>query len=192
MATRQKPGEPLPYYRWYWRDWRGSRYVQKMTALERGIYRELMDEQWKSGALQNDPEWLAEAAMCTAEELALVWPVVSKCFPPIDGSDGHLLANPRLESERTEKDALRVVRAQSGKLGGKAKAKQMLADANQVLASGKQVSYSSSRAEQSSSNAARVTPPDSALEGQSVGSEEMADPSVFRDIMHDLKEKLRV
>jgi uncharacterized protein YdaU (DUF1376 family) len=145
MATRQRTGEPLPYYRWYWRDWRGSRQVQKMTALERGIYRELLDEQWRVGHLVNDPEWLAEAAMCTADELASVWQVLGKCFPPVEGSDGKLLANERIEAERTEVDRQRVNRTIAGQLGGKAKAKQ-------VLASAKQVSYSSSRAEQSSSN----------------------------------------
>ena len=144
MATRQKPGEPLPYYKWYWRDWRGSRAVQKMTALERGIYRELLDEQWRCGVLRNDPEWLAEAAMCTLDELASVWQVLAKCFPVVEGSDGKFLANERIEAERTEVDRQRVNRVIAGQLGGKAKAKQ-------VLASGKQVSYSSSRAEQSSS-----------------------------------------
>jgi uncharacterized protein YdaU (DUF1376 family) len=143
-ATKNKPkaGEPLPYYRWYWRDWRGSRGVQKMTATERGIYRELLDEQWRVGHLVNDPEWLAEAAMCTEQELANAWQVLSKCFPPIDGTEGQLLANTRLESERTENDTLRAKRAMAGSLGGKANAKQML--------------HSSSRAEQSSSNGAEA------------------------------------
>lgn len=180
MTTRAKPNEPLPYYKWYWRDWRGSRAVQKMTALERGIYRELMDEQWRSGALKNDPEWLADAAMCTTEELAQVWHVVSKCFPPIEGTDGTLLANERLEAERTEVDRQRVNRAIAGQSGGKAKAKQ-------VLASAKQVPYSSSRAEQSSSNAANGAYAASPLEGASASAEELASPEQIRAILDNLK-----
>jgi uncharacterized protein YdaU (DUF1376 family) len=142
LKNKPKMGEPLPYYRWYWRDWRGSRAVQKMTALERGIYRELLDEQWRIGHLVNDPAWLADAAMCTEQELANAWQMLSKCFPPIEGTDGQLLANTRLEAERTENDTLRAKRATAGRLGGKANAKQML--------------HSSSRAEQSSSNAAEA------------------------------------
>lgn len=145
--TKPKTGEPLPYYKWYWRDWRGSRGVQKMTALERGIYRELLDEQWRVGALFNDPRWLAEAAMCTEEEIASAWQVLSKCFPPIPNTGGQLLANTRLEAERTGTDAMRANRAIAGRLGG-------LANAKQMEASAKQVSHSSSRAEQSSSNGA--------------------------------------
>lgn len=180
MAPRQKPGEPLPYYRWYWRDWRGSRQVQKMTALERGIYRELLDEQWRNGALHNDPEWLAEAAMCTPEELASVWQVLSKCFPQVEGSDGKLLANERIEAERTEVDRQRVNRKIAGHLGGKAKAKQVLADA-------KQVSYSSSRAEQSSSSVAYGASAAFGPEGPSASAEEMASPAQIRAILDNLK-----
>lgn len=144
LKNKPKTGEPLPYYRWYWRDWRGSRGVQKMTALERGIYRELLDEQWRTGHLVNEPAWLADAAMCTEQELANAWQMLSKCFPPIDGTDGQLLANTRLEAERTENDALRAKRATAGRSGGKANAKQLLH------------SSSSSRAEQSSSNGANA------------------------------------
>ena len=180
MTTRAKPNEPLPYYRWYWRDWRGSRAVQKMTALERGIYRELLDEQWRNGALHNDTEWLADAAMCTPEELASVWQVLSKCFPPVEGTDGKLLANERIEAERTEVDRQRVNRAIAGHLGGKAKAKQVLADA-------KQVSYSSSRAEQSSSNAANGASAASPLEGASASANELASPAQIRAILDNLK-----
>lgn len=170
-----KPNEPMPYYRWYWRDWRGSRSVQKMTALERGIYRELLDEQWRSGALRNDPEWLAEAAMCTPDELASAWQTLSKCFPPVDGSDGQLLANTRLESERTENDQKRARLAVAGAMGGLAKAKQKV--------------YSSSRAEQSSSNAAEAAPSGSALAGQPSGSEDLATPDQIRAIFDGLKGK---
>lgn len=166
-------GEPLPYYRWYWRDWRGSRAVQRMEPAVRGIYRELLDEQWRLGALVNDPAWLAEAAMCTEQELADAWQVLSKCFPPVDGTDGQLLANTRLEAERTEQDATRAKRAIAGRLGGKANAKQML--------------HSSSRAEQSSSNVANGASAASPLEGASASAEELASPEQIRAILDNLK-----
>lgn len=172
--NKHKTGEPLPYYKWYWRDWRGSRAVQKMTAAERGIYRELLDEQWRLGHIVNDPAWLAEAAMCTEQELANAWQVLSKCFPPIENTDGQLLANTRLEAERTETDTVRIKRAISGRIGGKANAKQML--------------YSSSRAEQSSS---RLTEADassaSGLEGPAPSADELVGPEVIRTILDNLK-----
>lgn len=175
--NKAKAGEPLPYYKWYWRDWRGSRGVQKMTTTERGIYRELLDEQWRVGHLVNDPEWLAEAAMCTEQELASAWQVLSKCFPPIEGTDGQLLANTRLEAERTENDALRAKRATAGRSGGKANAKQVF--------------HSSSRAEQSSSNGAngRVAAPRLGDAAAPSPDDEPASPEAIRAILDDLKAK---
>lgn len=143
MAKGRQASEPLPYYKWYWRDWRGSRAVQKMTALQRGIYRELLDEQWRLGALQNNPQWLASAAACTIDELIDAWPVLSVMFDVV-GPNGEYLINERLEAERTEADRLRVDKSRAGAIGGKAKA-----SAKQPQADAKHLPYSSSRAEQS-------------------------------------------
>lgn len=118
-----------------------------MTPAERGIYRELLDEQWRTGHLVNDIPTLAEHAMCTEQELANAWQVLSKCFPPIEGTNGQLLANTRLEAERTEQDAMRAKRAIAGRIGGKANAKQVEANAKQMF-------QSRAVAEQSSSNGA--------------------------------------
>lgn len=124
-----KTNEPLVYYRWYWRDWRGSRAVQRMTPIQRGIYRELLDEQWKSGAIKNDMAWMAEAAMCSVEEMTDAWRTLRSQFVEVPGSEGHLYINERLESERTETDAKRTKAAIAGRLGGIAK--QSLANAEQ-------------------------------------------------------------
>jgi uncharacterized protein YdaU (DUF1376 family) len=149
-----KPNEPLPYYRWYWRDWRGSFAVQSMSALERGIYRELLDEQWRLGALENDIAWLARRARCTPDEMAVAWLTLSECFQEVEGSGGELVRNERLESERSEADARRVKARISGAQGGKAKAnaKQSLANAKQspserrIAVAGAEQSSSSSTA----------------------------------------------
>jgi hypothetical protein len=117
----RKPNEPLPYYRWYWRDWRGSRAVQRMTPLERGLYRELLDEQWRLGAIRADIPSLAEAAMCSEEEMANAWRTLSKCFSDVPGSDGAYVFNERMEAERTEHDTKRTKAAIAGKLGANAK-----------------------------------------------------------------------
>lgn len=182
MAKGRQISEPLPYYKWYWRDWRGSRAVQKMTALERGIYRELLDEQWRLGSLKNDREWLANAALCTSEEIDAAWPVLAPMFQPLDGTDGQLIANDRLEAERTEADRQRVSRAVAGSLGGKAKA-----SAKHVLAPAKHLPYSSSRAEQSSST--EQTSASDARPGAAASSagDEPASPEQIRAILDSLR-----
>jgi len=112
------PSESLPYYKWYWRDWRGSRAVYKMTPLQRGLYRELLDEQWKVGAIRDDVEWLAEAARCSVEEMADAWPVIRTLF--VEVGNGWMV-NDRMEVQRTEKDRQRVTNSQNGRKGGIAK-----------------------------------------------------------------------
>ena len=139
--------EPLPYYRWYWRDWRASRKVQRMTHVERGLYRELLDECWQRGAIPEDMSHLAEICDCPLDVMEAAWPKIKACLTVEDG----MVWSERLESERTEADSVRVKRAHAGKLGGIAKAskdKHIVANASK----GKQVPYSSSRAEQSSSS----------------------------------------
>lgn len=139
-----KPGEPLAYYRWYWRDWRGSRAVQRMSYVERGLYRELLDEQWKEGAIPADLAELADICGCPVEVMTDAWRTLSKCFRPLANSDGSLLVNERLEAERTEQDRRRINNANAGRLG---------ANAKRTLANAEHSPYSSSRAEQSSSSA---------------------------------------
>ena len=98
---KREKDEPLAYYRWYWRDWRASRKVQRMTISERGVYRELLDECWQRGAIPDDMEKLAEICGCSLPEIAAAWPTVRKCFEPIEGLDGMFLTSQRLELERT-------------------------------------------------------------------------------------------
>lgn len=112
------PSESLPYYKWFWRDWRGSRAVYKMTPLQRGLYRELLDEQWKVGAIRDDVEWLAEAARCSVEEMTDAWPVIRTMFVEVGGG---WMVNDRMEVQRTEKDRQRVTNSVNGRKGGIAK-----------------------------------------------------------------------
>jgi uncharacterized protein YdaU (DUF1376 family) len=143
---------PLPYYRWYVRDYRASRRVQRLTYVERGLYRELLDECWLRGAIPDDPAKLAEVCGCPLGVMSEAWLNLKNLFEPVTGLDGVFVYNSRLDEERTESDKLRAVRALAGRKGGIAKHR---------LAFGKQVPYSSSRAEQSSS----MEPAPLALEG---------------------------
>ena len=114
MAKTQRP---LGYYKWFWQDYRADRNVQRMDYIARGLYRELLDECWVEGSLPNEPESLAELCDCPVDVLANAWQVLSKCFDLVDGR----LVSPVIESLRTEQDALRVKRQESGRLGGVAK-----------------------------------------------------------------------
>ena len=109
----------LPYYRWHWRDYRADRKVQRMSYIERGLYRELLDECWAEGYIPNNIEALADICNCPKQVLEDSWQVLSTCFTEVEPG---ILVNERLSEERTEKDLTRARRAISGALGGKSKA----------------------------------------------------------------------
>ena len=108
----------LPYYKWFWQDWRANRKIQRMSYIERGLYRELLDECWVEGAIPNDVNELADICGCPQQVMADAWQVLSSCFVLIDG----VLVNEKLHSLRTEKDVERLKKAENGKKGGIAKA----------------------------------------------------------------------
>jgi hypothetical protein len=137
---KQSPNEPLPYFKWFVRDYRANRRVQRMGYVARGIYRELLDEEWLEGSLPHDITALADICECPLEVMEKAWPEISPCFQEIDGR----LINIKLESMRTELDKTRIKRVESGRLGGIAK--HVLASAKHVPEDAKQVAYS--RAEQ--------------------------------------------
>lgn len=127
--------DPLPYYKWHWLRWRASRKVQRMGILERGIYRELLDEQWAEGCIRED--LLPDILDNTKQVLALAKQVLSKCFVQISLG---IWQNETLEEQRTEIDKIRSNRKVAGALGGSVK-KNTEASAKQTEASAKQVPY---------------------------------------------------
>jgi len=108
---------PLHYYKWHWQAWRANRSVQQMSYIEKGLYRELLDECWVEGCIPNNIEMLAEICNCPIDVMANAWLKISKCFVDIDGN----LINTRIEKERTEKDSHRIKMAIAGKKGGASK-----------------------------------------------------------------------
>lgn len=125
----------LPYYKWYWQDFRANRTVQRMTYVERGLYRELLDECWADGGLPTDIESLADICGCPIEVMASAWQVLGKCFVLSEGK----YRNEKLHSLRTEKDAERVKRKESGHLGAVAKSLNNNDSEGTCQASAKQV-----------------------------------------------------
>lgn len=132
--------DPLPYYKWHWRDYRANRRVQRMSWQAKGLYRELLDEFWAEGCLPLDHADLADICGCTAEEFSNLWPEMEGCWEVVNGS----LTNAKMDSMRTSKDAERVAKSESGRIGGKAsnsltRAQEMQAESKHKEASAKQV-----------------------------------------------------
>ena len=133
MADR--PLNPLPYYKWYWQDFRANRTVQRMSYVERGLYRELLDECWAEGGIPTDMESIADICGCPVEVMTSAWQVLGKCFRLMDGR----FYNEKLHSVRTAKDAERVFKADAGKAGGIAKSLKRNEPDSTSQASAKQV-----------------------------------------------------
>jgi hypothetical protein len=110
--------DPLPYYKWLWRDWRSNRRIQRMSWAARGLYRELLDEQWAEGSIPSTIADLADICGCPAHVMQEYWPEIAPCFQ--ERQDGRLL-NSKMENQRTETDGKRVRQADSGRKGAHAK-----------------------------------------------------------------------
>lgn len=160
MPAKPRDFEPLPYYRWYWRDYRSSRTVQRMHYVARGIYRELLDECWAKGCIPDDVAKLAEMCGCPTSVMATHWSNLKQMFKFV--GDG-LYINERMENERTESDKVRAARAVAGRRGGESrkqtqanagKSEQTPAESSTLLSSSS--SSSSSSAEQSKSSSASL------------------------------------
>lgn len=116
MATKARSfGVALPYFRWYPNDHLSDRRVQQMTIDAEGVFRRLLDYQWKKGAIPNDKEQLATICSCSLAKFVRAWKQVEKMFEPMEGTGEALLRSKRLELERTKEDALRIQRSLAGK-----------------------------------------------------------------------------
>lgn len=67
-------------YPFYIDDWRSSDAVAAMTAEERGIYRELIDQCWREGSLPNSDRALQNFARATDKEWKRSRKAVLACF----------------------------------------------------------------------------------------------------------------
>jgi uncharacterized protein YdaU (DUF1376 family) len=106
---------PLPYYPFYLDAYRSSRKVQSMGYVQRGFYRELLDECWVRGYIPDDLKELAKICHCPPSRFAQAWPKLSKCFVPLEPG--------KLISERMSKETLKILqtisnRKKSGTKGG--------------------------------------------------------------------------
>lgn len=105
----------LPWYPWYVTLYRANRKVRRLTYVERGLYRELLDECWDDGSIPDDVPKLAEIAGCPVGVMAEAWPNLRPLFEPSEGLDGMYLQSPRLEQIREAQNAFRAKQSQRRK-----------------------------------------------------------------------------
>ena len=107
--------------------WRGSRAVQRMTMAERGVFFEMLCEQWEKRDMPDNAQEVAEAISCTDAQVAEVlaaWPVVRRKFLAARGDDTRIY-NETLERTRQKQKENRRKRIDAGALGGKARAAKL-------------------------------------------------------------------
>jgi uncharacterized protein YdaU (DUF1376 family) len=105
---------PAPWFKFYVADWLLSPSVRFMSAEQRGIYVQLLCEQWYSGeGLPSDDSTLARLAACTREEWERSKDAVLAHFSPDSGR----LVNLKLLKLQDAARALGEERRQAGKVG---------------------------------------------------------------------------
>lgn len=116
--------DPLPYYPWHVKDYRANRKVQRMSYVERGLYRELIDECWVEGAIPDDLAALAEICGCPFDAMADAWAKIRPCF--VEHPDNPaLLVNPRVEDVREGIEDKRAKASRAGQLSASKKVQPM-------------------------------------------------------------------
>jgi hypothetical protein len=109
-------------------DWRGSRAVQRMSFAERGVYFEMLCEQWEKRNMPDVPQQVAELLSTTeaqAREVMAAWEVVRRKFV-ISPSDPSRIYNAALERTRRQQAANRRKKQSAGQRGGNAAAAKRL------------------------------------------------------------------
>ncbi len=109
----------LDWYPWYWRRFAGSPRTQRMSLAAEGLYRRMLDLQWKLGAVPDSPEAVAELIAKPASQVRAAWPAARRQFDI--RPDGHL-SNATLAGILLEQQAKHERRVKSGRKGGHAKA----------------------------------------------------------------------
>lgn len=109
------PAEKSPAFQFYIRDWRSSRKVQEMSFKERGMYLEMLIEQWDKGAVPASPQGCAAALGGTEIDWQRSWAVLAACFSPRKRDGG--LVNAKLEAIRRSKRKYLKAQSDNGLAG---------------------------------------------------------------------------
>lgn len=131
--------ESSPAFQFYVKEWRSSRAIQRMSMAERGMYLEMLMEQWENLSLPDDPRAVADLiGGATEAEWIAAWPALRRKFcdrrsPTREGTmhatnyadpstwDAHKkVINVKLEEIRRAKKRYKKL----AKIGGRARAAQ--------------------------------------------------------------------
>lgn len=121
----QKP----PAFQFYAKDWRSSHNVKKMTRQERGDYIDLLAAAWESEEPGTLPAPVELAARCAGLDVRLVRNFFNKyphIFALADTQQGPKYINEKLHKMYLNYREISEVRADVGKRGGLAKARNLL------------------------------------------------------------------
>lgn len=130
--------ETSPAFQFYVKDWRSSRAIMRMTFAQRGMYLEMLLEQWESGSLPDCPDAVAHLLGGTVEEWSAAWPTLRRKFTDrrsktrtgdattTDHDAQRRIVNLKLEAVRKDKRAWRAKQQTSGRKGGLSKARNVL------------------------------------------------------------------
>jgi uncharacterized protein YdaU (DUF1376 family) len=112
----------FPSFQLYVNDWRGSRDVARMTFAERGMFLEMLIEQWDRHLLPDNPASIAALIGGTVEEWTAAWPALRPKFVLRGGrrtKGDRRMYNAKLEGLRKE----RATFVQTARKGGQSRAK---------------------------------------------------------------------
>lgn len=112
--------EQAPAFQWYVKEWRSSRAVMRMSFAQRGMYLEMLNEQWENLTVPDDPAACADLLGGTVAEWTKAWPVLRRKFVDAEDEPGRIL-NIRLEKERDKQHGRRQKCSEKGKIGAAAR-----------------------------------------------------------------------
>ena len=139
MSASHSTSNGSPAFLFYVAEWRSSRAVQRMTFAQRGMYFEMLCEQWDKGSLPDCPRACADALGGTDEEWLAAWPTLRRKFvdrrsrprpgnlevhDPTDCDPVRQLVNLRLERVRQARQAYVNSKKTAGREGGHSKAQK--------------------------------------------------------------------
>lgn len=127
-GSKDMAQETSPAFQFYVKEWRSSRSVLRMTFAQRGMYLEMLLEQWENLTLPDSAREVAELLGGTVEEWEVAWPALRRKFDLV--AEGRI-QNARLEVVR--KEQRRYKRAATK--GGKARAAAALRSGGRFVAS---------------------------------------------------------
>ncbi len=112
-------GVRKPWFPFYVYDFWQDESVLAMTFEEVGLYVRLLSLQWIEGSIPADVDRVARIVGLSSDALAMLWPPLAPCFPPVK-NDPTRLANPRLAAIVDQQMDVHRKAVEAGRLGGQA------------------------------------------------------------------------